>query len=143
MTIPTIVYPVLWGHTSSFAVFSVQSCRSLYAVGLSLAKITICEYFMNFKLSCTVNFTSSCEEFMYLTYFWYAGYLSYRLLVCVYYCSLCNRQCHRRVDIYYSTNYNKCKFTLAPDKLPVFAACCLLESACYFVVIRTVTTLCN
>ena len=48
---------------------------------------------------------------------------------------MCSRHCHRRVDIYYSTNYNKCKFTLAPYKLPVFAVCYLLESACYFVVI--------
>ena len=95
---------------------------------LSLAKVTICEYFMNFKLSCTANFTSSCEEFMYLTYFGMFG-------LCFYF-SVCSRHCHRRVDIYYSTNYNKCKFTLAPDKLPVFVACCLLESACYFVVIH-------
>ena len=31
----------------------------------------------------------------------------------------------RRVDIYYSTNYNKCMFTLAPDKLPML---CLLPA---------------
>jgi len=47
-------------HTRSYGVTRAPlqgfPCKVVGA-DIPLAKITICEYFMNFKLSCTVNFT--------------------------------------------------------------------------------------